>query len=215
MKMGPLSKSLVLISIILPMISYANLSQYEHIKSSVFWQQLYNEDYHTLYCAVQKEAGQIESIAHAYPVAWMANAMRCSSEQECDFARYRDASADLHNLWPMVTQAEDIRRHYIFLEGERSTGKAQDCNFTVYPKGIEPRDWAKGEIARSLLYIIWKYNLPDYEQLALLVKWHRKYPVNAEEKWRNNKIKEIQGNDNPFITEKGFENKAFPNLKLD
>ncbi|XOV78552.1 MAG: endonuclease [Aestuariibacter sp.] len=191
--------------------TFANLAQYVHVRESVFWQQLYTQNYHTLYCAIHKKAGEKVNIAHVYPTAWMANAMRCSSEEDCDFARYRDASSDLHNLWPMISPAKDIRRHYIFLEGDKEKGQRQDCNMIVYPKGIEPREWAKGEIARSLLYIIWKYDLPDYEQLDLLLKWHKKYPANAEEKWRNDKIIAIQGNDNPFISAKHFEQKAFPN----
>lgn len=191
---------------------FGNLDKFEEVKNNIFWQEFYNQDYHTLYCAIQKKAGDKTEIAQAYPAAWIANAMRCSSESNCDFARYRDAVSDLHNLWPMVPQAEDIRRHYIYIEGDKSEGKTKDCNIVVYPKGIEPRDWAKGEISRSLLYVIWKYNLPDYEQLPVLLKWHKKYPVNAEERWRNEKVKSIQGNDNPFISQKGFETKAFPTL---
>lgn len=198
-----------------PMLSSANLAQYVHVRETVFWQQLYNEKYHTLYCAIHKTAKQDSVVTHAYPIAWMANAMNCPSEAQCDFARYKDATADLHNLWPVEKKILDMRKHYAFFDGEESQGKKSDCNFVTYPTGVEPREYAKGEIARSMLYMMWRYRMPDFNQLPLMIQWHNTYPVNSEEKWRNKKIKAIQGNENPFINKPDYANSFFEReLKL-
>lgn len=179
----------------------ANLAQFVHVRETAFWQEFYNDKYHTLYCAIHKKPNAKSTVTHIYPTAWMANALNCADEAMCDFARFKDASADLHNLWPVEQKMLEMRRHYVFTEKSDREGKKGDCNFVTYPRGVEPREWAKGEIARSMLYIIWKYRLPDYGQIPLMVKWAKAYPPNAEEKWRNEKVLKIQGNDNPFISD--------------
>ena len=189
--------------------AFANLTNFVHTRETMFWDQLYTDKYHTLYCAIHKNAGLKSKVTHAYPSAWMANAMNCSSETQCDFARYKDATSDLHNLWPIEDKITTMRRHYAFAEKTDSEGIKGDCNFITYPRGVEPRDWAKGEIARSVLYIIWKYQLPDYGQLPLMIKWSNTYPPNNEEKWRNQKIKALQRNENPFISDPKRVNEIF------
>lgn len=195
--------------IVFPTLSYANLAKFVHVRETQFWQSLYDDKYHTLYCAIHKKGKQDSIVTHIYPTAWMANAMNCASESDCNFARYKDASADLHNLWPAEPKTDEMRKHYVFFDGEESAGNKGDCNFITFDRGVEPRDYAKGEIARSMLYILWKYRLPDYEQLPLMMKWHNTYPVNAEERWRNEKINAIQGNENPFISDPESANKVF------
>lgn len=203
-------KPLAVFTLLLSQHAQANLAKFVHVRETVFWQKLYNDKYHTLYCAVHKEAGEKSTITHAFPVAWMANAMNCPEEAICDFARYRDATADLHNLWPVEEKMIEMRKHYAFTESiDGAEGKKSDCNFITYPKGVEPREWAKGEIARSVLYMLWKYRFPDYEQIPLMVKWANTYPPNAEEKWRNEKIKQIQRNENPFISNPRLVNEVF------
>lgn len=179
----------LLILILFPVFSSANLAKYVHIRETVFWQQLYNEKYHTLYCAIHKTGQQNSVVTHAYPLSWMANAMECSSEAQCNYARYKDAAADLHNLWPVEEKILAMRKHYVFFDGDESQGKKSDCNFVTYPRGVEPRDYAKGGIARSMLYMMWRYRMPDYEQLPLMMQWHKTYPVNSEERCAMKKSK--------------------------
>lgn len=202
-----------LLGLILVLISAsanANLAKYVHVRETLFWKELYNEKYHTLFCAIHQEAGNETEITHAYPIAWMANAMRCPIEEQCDFARYKDATSDLHNMWPMMPHVSDIRKHYPYMELEDTEGEVKDCNFRISKDGLEPREWAKGEIARSFLYTIWKYRFPDYDMLPTMIKWAKKYPPNAEEKWRNERIKALQRNDNPFISQPNAIAEAFP-----
>lgn len=190
---------------------FANLANYVHVRETIFWDKLYTEKYHTLYCALHKKSGVKSTITHAYPIAWMANAMNCPDEAICDFARYKDATADLHNMWPVEKKLVMMRKHYTFTDKKYETeeGKTGDCNFTSFADSVEPRQWAKGEIARSLLYMMWKYRMPDYGQIPLMVEWANTYPPNAEEKWRNEKIKQIQNNNNPFISDPKRVNDVF------
>lgn len=203
-------KTLVFICLIsIPAVVAANTTPFQHVKNAVFWQQLYTEKHHTLYCAMSDNTSQDVTVGHVYPMAWMANAMNCPSENQCEYARYKEASADLHNLWPVAEKSLQLRQHYLFIESDKNSGEANYCNFTIFDRGIEPREFAKGEIARSMLYLIWQYQLPDYGQLPLMLKWHKRYRPNAEETWRNERIMAIQGKENPFITNPGFADEVF------
>lgn len=64
---------------------------------------------------------------------------------------------------------------------------------------VEPRDAVKGDIARSVLYMIHHYDLADHDMLPLLVRWHIQDPPDAHERSRNDEIEQLQGNRNPFI----------------
>ncbi|WDE00824.1 endonuclease [Thalassomonas actiniarum] len=76
------------------------------------------------------------------------------------------------------------------------------CDFEGNTEGIGPRDYPKGKIARSILYMIWKYNLPDHGLRPLMLKWNKKFPTTKEEQWRNKQIQQIQNNKNCFIKNK-------------
>lgn len=188
----------------------ANLSKYVHVRETLFWDKLYTEKYHTLYCAKHHPAGAKVDIALVYSIDWIANAMNCPDTSDCPFARYKDAVADMHNWWPMEAKIDEVRKHYVFAEGQTEQTKQGICHFKIHPLGVEPREWAKGEIARSVLHMLWKYRLPHYGQIPLMVEWAKKFPPNAEEKWRNEKIKELQGVENRFISDPTFIDIAFP-----
>ncbi len=200
----------LVLTAVFPNLVHANLSQYVHVRETLFWDKLYTEKYHTLYCAVHHEAGKEVDIAQVYPIDWMAAALNCPDVEDCDFARYKEATADLHNWWPMQPGYSDVRKHYLFVEKTDPEGKKNNCNMIIYPQGIEPREWAKGEIARSMLHMMWRYRLPHYGQIPLMVKWAKRYPASAEEKWRNDKIKQLQGIENRFIADPSFIDTAFP-----
>ena len=66
---------------------------------------------------------------------------------------------------------------------------------------MEPRDDVKGDIARSLLYMLKRYELklPSDMDLEMLLEWHLADPVDDMERWRNFAIERLQGNGNPYI----------------
>lgn len=82
---------------------------------------------------------------------------------------------------------------------------SQQCSF-------EPREDKKGDIARAIFYFYAIYhptnqntylsyaNTAFFEAMtSILLQWHQDDPVDQEELDRNNAIKLLQGNDNPFI----------------
>ena len=57
----------------------------------------------------------------------------------------------------------------------------------------------KGEIARSMLYMIWKYQLPDHGQFQLMMEWNYRDPPEDAEKIRYIDAQVLQGRANPYI----------------
>jgi deoxyribonuclease I len=65
---------------------------------------------------------------------------------------------------------------------------------------VEPRPGARGQLARSILHMAMAYNLSlPVDERAQYLKWHRTYPVAAEEERRNDAIEQLQGTRNPLI----------------
>jgi hypothetical protein len=69
---------------------------------------------------------------------------------------------------------------------------------------FEPREDHSGNLARTAFYFYTMYptqagNINNLCDLATLYQWHLQDPVDAIEIQRNNRIKEKQGNSNPYI----------------
>ncbi|MCY4488006.1 MAG: endonuclease [Deltaproteobacteria bacterium] len=66
---------------------------------------------------------------------------------------------------------------------------------------VEPRDAVKGDMARSILYMVDSYRLPLPANLQgdMLQRWHEQDPPDDTERWRNFVIEGLQGNANPYI----------------
>ena len=85
----------------------------------------------------------------------------------------------------------------------------------------------RGDIARSMFYMAVRYdgldpetidlklsNSPDPKKgelgmLNTLLKWHSNDPVDARERSRNEKVKSIQGNSNPFVDDPALVSKFY------
>jgi serine protease len=84
----------------------------------------------------------------------------------------------------------------------------------------EPSDAAKGQVARMLMYVAVRYEgdpfgdkTPNLElvqrstregepylgNLCVLVRWHQRFPVTADERKRHEVVLQRQGNRNPFV----------------
>lgn len=194
---------------LLPTTILASDTAFNNVSENVFWPKIYNQKYHTLYCAVSRNNTQImaEKVAvdQVYPTRWIADANGCSDKQSCDVEAYVNASSDLHHMWPALPKYKNLRGQLPFIEVTIDASVIDPgCDFSQSSKGVEPRNYAKGEIARSFLYQLWKYKLPHHDLLPLMVKWSNKYAPSTEEKWRNDKIEKVQGNRNPFIDDAGL-----------
>lgn len=183
---------------------FADDSRYEQVRDTLFWPELYNDDYETLYCGAQRNGGQRVTVEHVYAASWIAQANGCPNRDECPLDAYRAASSDLHNLWPALNRYNTSRGNQPFGEipGNTPRFSGDSCDYERTSGAgaiVEPRDNVKGDIARSILYMVHQYDLPDHNMLPLLVRWHVQDPPDDEERRRNNEIELLQGNRNPFV----------------
>ena len=139
------------------------------------------------------------------------NHAECKNRSKCDNDAYGYAEADLHNLWPAIGNINSSRQDKSLGEipGEEQRRFEEYCPAYERTDGqdaiVEPRDAVKGDMARSLLYMLDAYSLklpPDME-LDMLLKWHPADPPDDNERWRNLTIERLQGTRNSYI-QRGF-----------
>lgn len=170
-----------------------------------FWRELYPNGGWTMYCGLRFENGRLENggvveIDHVYPMHRVYEHLHCGSRQRCrENQRYREIESDLHNMYPAWQAIMLLRNEARFGEIEGEDWRYDNCDFEKRLGVIELRPIARGNVARSLLYMRHVYGLPLEEDLALLRAWHRIDPPSAEENRRNNVIERLQGRRNPFI----------------
>lgn len=113
--------------------------------------------------------------------------------------------SDLHSLYPVDSRVNSSRSNSPF--GEVDSVTSQIC--PASKKGIstisgrrvfEPPETHKGNVARAIFYFAIRYNMDiDPEQEKYLRDWHDADPVDLQEKDRNQRVFDSQGNRNPFI----------------
>jgi len=193
-------------SICLPVLANGQ-NQLSDPKAAVqlFWSQVYDQGGSTLYCAKSftEESGQLKASA-IYSNKQLKSALRCVTDRQCGIMnpRYVYMAADLHNLYPALTRVELVRRNAQFGDLDDSVpSKFADigCDMKTSFQLVEPRDAAKGNVARAIFYMHAEYGLPIIGQVQMYKKWHQMDPPDAEEKARNDKIASLQGTRNRFI----------------
>lgn len=107
---------------------------------------------------------------------------------------------DLHNLVPSIGQPNALRsnKRYGLIEGEeRLLG---DCDFEWTDGLAEPADDKRGDVARVWLYFVSEYGLQLQQgELEMYLQWSNEDPPVEAEFVRNDRIREKQGNGNPFV----------------
>ena len=200
--------SLYLGSILLLFIGSVNADQtripdYESARP-IFWSKVYAKGGNTIYCKQNfgKRRGRGVNVEHVFPMSWVTKELQCGTRKECrsKSKRFNNIEADLHNMYPSLTEINDERgsRRFSMIKGEAR--RFGDCDFETKGGVIEPRDGARGEIARAMFYMANEYNLKIFKKQAnLLKKWHYRDQPSKEEKRRNDIIEKIQGTRNLFI----------------
>lgn len=183
-------------------------SQLGNVKQAidqVFWQDLYGNGGTTLYCGqpFTRPSGNLTA-SPIYSSKQLKSAMRCVTDRQCTIMnpRYAYIVSDLHNYYPALTRVELVRRNSQFSEQvEEAPSKFSDigCDLKASFQLLNPRDEAKGNIARALFYMHVEYDLPIVGLVPMYKAWHRMDPPDAEEKARNDKIEALQGTRNRFI----------------
>lgn len=163
--------------------------------------------------AVHKSRASRLEWEHVVPASLMpARQMACWNEglpqckeggRECCEKHDLNAKAqifDLHNLVPSVGQTNALRsnKRYGLIEGEEL--ELGSCDFEWTKTLTEPPEAKRGEVARVWLYFVSQHGLvlaPG--ELEMYLRWSKKDPPEDWEVLRNERIKEYQGNSNPFI----------------
>lgn len=195
--------------LIKPVYAENPVNDYDYIASSVFWDQLYTYGGWTLYCGFRFEhdkkinESKYVSIEHIYPTNLMMKQLGCDSRKQCRdsgnklFARME---ADMHNMYPVWQALVTYRYGLPFGEVQGEEWRFDDCDIEWQGGVLEPRPLARGNIARSLLYMHTTYGLKlESGSIRMLTGWNREDPPSNQEMDRNDKIESIQGSRNPFI----------------
>ena len=173
--------------------------------AQLFWGQLYASGGTSLYCGKAFEGeGGLFTISPIYSSKQLKQSLRCITDRQCTIMnpRYPLITADLHNHYPALTRVELARRNAQFGKLDDSVPSLFDdigCNMKGSFQVVEPRDEAKGNIARAIFYMHVEYDLPIIGQVQLYKQWHQMDPPDAEEKTRNDRIEALQGTRNRFI----------------
>ena len=172
----------------------------------LFWGTVYAQGGETLYCGRKFGArkGKDINIEHVFPMSWAAWHLQCGERRDCrrNSAQFNHIEADLHNLWPSLVSTNKARRSHPFgmIKGEKHFLRGCDFEVDERRRVVEPREQARGEIARSMFYMANEYDLEIRARLAKTLKrWNREDPVSAQERRRNDVIEKIQGNRNTYI----------------
>lgn len=114
---------------------------------------------------------------------------------------FQKMEAELYNLWPAVGFVNQARSNYRFSPLEGTSGFF-GCDFKVDKilRKVEPRDSAKGIVARANLFMSQKYQINISEsQQTLFEIWNQQFPPDEWEIHWANEIEKIEGYSNHYI----------------
>ncbi|MGK0581159.1 endonuclease [Proteus mirabilis] len=112
--------------------------------------------------------------------------------------------ADLHNLAPSIGEVNGDRSNFSFGQlSSQAPYQYGQCRSRVdfASRTFEPRNEVKGQVARVYFYLHDRYNLSmSRQQQQLFMAWDKAYPPTPWERERDNRIANIVGHHNPFVT---------------
>ncbi len=118
-------------------------------------------------------------------------------------SKFKQMEADMHNLVPAIGEINGDRSNfrYAMIEGEKRLYGKVDMEILFSKKTAEPRASVRGDIARTYFYMRDRYGLRiSRTQEKMLIAWNNLDPVNRWEKKKNQMVKELQGDENMYIT---------------
>ena len=204
-----------------PVVVLGSEVDFDSLAESTFWEVLYPYGGWTLYCGYRFDQdrkideSRSVTIEHIFPTSGMLKKLGCDSRKQCRESGnklFLQMEADMHNLYPVWHALVTYRYGQEFGVVPGEDWRSDDCDIEWQGGVLEPRPLARGNIARSLLYMNLRYGLDlAPEIIEMLGQWHRDDPPSNQEIDRNNKIESIQGVRNPFIDNPALlENKAEP-----
>ena len=161
-----------------------------------------------MYCGERFEKQRDLVIEEVYPIEQVMKQYGCATREACrtESARFNRIESDLHNLYPALSTIDMARKDYDFgvIPGEFREFFECDFEHDVRDQRAEPRAAARGNVARSILYMHLEYDLPIENQTAQqLLLWNKEDPPSEDEIRRNDIIQKLQGTRNVFIDNPG------------
>lgn len=146
-----------------------------------------------------------EHIMPAYSLGHQRQCWQAGGRKNCvaNDPAFRKMHVDLYNLTPSVGEVNADRSNYRFSPLPDEPRRYGACPSLVSFKGrkFEPRDSAKGFVARVYFYMHDRYSLPmSRQQERMLMAWDRQHPVTEWERVRERRIERVQGTTNEFVT---------------
>tara|TARA_R110001592_G_scaffold68867_1_gene211164 strand:- start:6779 stop:7453 length:675 start_codon:yes stop_codon:yes gene_type:complete len=177
-------------------------ADYKKIIDEDFWKKVYPAGGKTFYCDTSfDKPSPLLTVSHIYPTGIITKEFGCRSERACLRSNpiYEKIISDLHNMVPVNSYYHFKLKDSVFGNLDESD-EGNECGIKKRYNIIEPPDRIKGDIARIHFYMHRQYDLPLNSNFLFLKSWAEKDPPSKEEIAKNNRIKEMQGNENTFIS---------------
>lgn len=114
------------------------------------------------------------------------------------YPRFDESKSDLYHLFPTEIGINSMRGNLPF--AELDSGERTGDSLRLNGQGFEPPEEHKGRVARAIFYISTTYNIPvENREEEVLRDWNKQFPVDDYEAERSDRVKEAQGNENPFV----------------
>ena len=123
---------------------------------------------------------------------------RCAEKVNTE---YRYMQSDMYNLYPAIGAVNALRSNYNFTVLPAAQSDFGSCDMKIENSKAEPPERARGQIARTYLYMesAYKRYSMSKAQRQLMNAWDKMYPITAWECLRADKIYKIQNNENTIV----------------
>lgn len=165
-------------------------------------------------CGYQTRAQEVRAARteweHIVPISSVGQQRQCwqnGGRQNCQRTDpvFNLMEADMHNLTISVGEVNADRSNFRFGVLPSAPYQHGQCDFKVDfgQRVAEPRDEAKGMVARVYFYFADYYGITlSRQQQQLFMAWDKQFPVTEWEVERDRRIAARMGHNNPFVTGK-------------
>lgn len=152
------------------------------------------------------ERTEWEHIVTAYSLGNQRQCWQDGGRKNCNKTDpiFNAMEANMHNLTPVIGEVNADRSNFrMGMVSSSKDGMYGHCaSKTDFKQRVfEPRDEAKGFVARTHFYMHDRYDLSmSRQQQQLFLAWNKQFAPSAWELERNRRIAKVMGHDNGFVT---------------
>lgn len=147
---------------------------------------------------------------HILPISVLGRQLQCwqnGGRKNCQAssAQFNQMEANLFNLTPVIGEVNADRSNYSMgIVSASKQGMYGHCQSKTdfKQRAFEPRDEAKGLVARTYFYMYDRYPKlrMSKQQQRLFMAWDKQFPVTEWELERDSRIAQVMGHHNEFVT---------------